>query len=132
MESLLDANAALRYLLDDIPEQAEIVRSAILDGAGIVPEVLAECVFVLSGRIYNLPRDVVSKALKTLLDDIECENRSAMLLALDLYGTSKLDFVDCMLAARSATSGVKLLTFDKKLNKLIDDMPEMLDEGMSI
>jgi len=47
MNKLLDANAILRYLLDDIDEQATIVAAAIESGAETLPEVLAEVVYVL-------------------------------------------------------------------------------------
>lgn len=118
MRTLLDANAILRHLLDDIPEQAEIVTRTIEDGAQTIPEVIAECVYVLSG-IYGLDRKTIADALMALLDEIECERRVIIEKALRIYSESKLDFVDCILASTNKTSQQPVLTFDKKLRRLI-------------
>ena len=45
MRVLLDANAALRYLLGDEPAMAEKTKQAIGFGAFLLPEVLAEIVY---------------------------------------------------------------------------------------
>ncbi len=118
MRTLLDANAILRHLLDDIPEQAEIVAQAIEDGAQTIPEVIAECVYVLSG-VYGLDRKTISDALIALLGEIECERRIIAERALRIYSESKLDFVDCILASTNKISQQPVLTFDKKLKRFI-------------
>ena len=69
MESLLDANAALRYLLEDNQEQAEAVAEAIARGAEVTVEVLAECVYVLAG-VYHVPRSRIAESLGILLDEV--------------------------------------------------------------
>ena len=51
MPKLLDANALLRYLLNDNQEQAVVVRDAVLEGAFTVPEVLCEVVYVTRTRL---------------------------------------------------------------------------------
>lgn len=52
-QTLLDANAVLRYLLEDIEAQATKVEQAIIRGAEVTIEVLAECVYGLcvGGRL---------------------------------------------------------------------------------
>ena len=40
------------------------------------------------------------------------------------YAQTKLDFVDCILAARHAVNGAEILSFDKKLNNFIRRMEE--------
>ena len=42
---ILDANVILRYLLNDIPDQAEEARKAVMEGAATTTEVLAEVVY---------------------------------------------------------------------------------------
>ena len=59
---LLDANAALRYLLEDNDEQTEEVCRAVASGAEVTLEVLAECVYVLS-CVYEVPRSRVAESL---------------------------------------------------------------------
>ena len=53
MAKLLDANAIMRFLLNDIPEQADKTANVIYDGAFTKEIVIAEVVYVLSG-VYNL------------------------------------------------------------------------------
>lgn len=116
---LLDANAALRYLLEDNDEQAEEVCQAVASGAEVTLEVIAECVYVLSG-VYEVPRSRVAESLGLLLDDVTCQRRGIALVALGLYSGSKYDFVDCVLAAEHAELGRDVLTFDKGLLRLLN------------
>lgn len=117
---LLDANAALRYLLEDNVAQADLVAEAIegADGAEITAEVVAECVYVLGG-VYEVPRALVAESLVTLLGEVACRRKEAVNAALSLYAATKLDFVDCLLAAEHDTGGREVLTFDKRLASLL-------------
>ena len=117
MRTLLDANCILRYLLDDIPEQAEQVRLAVLSGAQTKPFILAEAVCVLSGKVYGIPRPVVRDALSAFLDDVECDDVVTCRRALDIFAETRLDFADCLLAAMHDIEGAEILTFDKNLKK---------------
>ena len=56
------------------------------------------------------------------LDDIACEHEAAVRYALELYRNHTLDFADCMLAARFVVEGTPVLTFDKKLNRLLEEL----------
>lgn len=118
MERLLDANAVLRYLLEDVQEQADIVARSIELGAEVTVEVLAECVYVLSG-VYRASRSDIAESLGILLDEVTCRRKRVAATALGLYGASSLDFVDCVLAAEVAEGGREVLTFDKKLQGLL-------------
>lgn len=122
MQTLLDTNCILRYLLDDIPEQSDRVEALIEEGAITAPEFLSECVFVLSGKVYRFDRDEVADALTTVLDEVDCDHAPAMRKALELYRKTSLDFPDCILAARHSVEGVPVMTFDKKLERLISEL----------
>lgn len=117
MEKLLDANAVLRYLLEDIQEQSDCVAETIEAGAEVTVEVLAECVYVLSG-VYHVSRSDIAESLGILLDEVTCRRKRVAAAALGLYSGSSFDFVDCVLAAEVSESGRKALTFDKKLQSL--------------
>lgn len=119
MQTLLDTNCLLRYLLDDIPEQAHMVAQAVEDGACTSPVFISEAVYVLAGRVYGFERSEVANALITLLDDIDCEHAPAMRRALVLFANTSLDFPDCVLAARHEVEAQPIMTFDKKLQQLI-------------
>lgn len=79
---------------------------------------MMEVVFVLSGPLYRLNREQISKGIKTvmLFPNLVC-NKSIIEGALDLYVSHpKLSFVDCYLAVVTDTSQEKpLWTFDHKL-----------------
>lgn len=121
MATLIDANVALRYLLEDNDEQAQLAAQAIASGAEITVEVLAECVYVLSG-VYGVPRSMIAESLGLLLDDVECRRRGIAASALGLYSGSRLDFVDCLLLAENLENGREILTFDKKLSRRLVPM----------
>ena len=118
MEALLDANAVLRYLLEDVQDQADAAAEAIEAGAEITIEVLAECVYVLSG-VYRATRSDIAESLGILLDEVTCRRKRVAAAALGFYSGSSLDFVDCVLAAEAAENGREILTFDKKLRSLV-------------
>lgn len=118
METLLDANAVLRYLLEDIQSQADVVAKTIEAGAEVTVEVLAECVYVLSG-VYHVGRSDIAESLGILLDEVACRRKRVAATALGLYSGSSYDFVDCILAAEAVENGRAVLTFDKKLQQLL-------------
>lgn len=122
--TLLDANAALRYLLEDNERQADAVEKVVMEGAEITVEVLSECVYVLEG-VYGLSRSRIAESLGILLDDVACARRSVAAAALGYYSGSKLDFVDCILAAERDIAGRNVLTFDKKLKRLLQRIQQM-------
>lgn len=122
MATLLDTNCLLRYLLADNADQFASVSNCVKKGACTSPEFVSECVYVLSGPVYGFDRKEVADAMAALLEDVDCEHEASMRCAIDLYRDTTLDFPDCILAARHAVEGIEVMTFDKKLNKLIDRM----------
>jgi predicted nucleic acid-binding protein len=122
MRVLLDANAALRYLLADNPEMAAKTKSAIEFGAFLLPEVLAEIVYVLSG-VYSVPRPELAAKLIVFLGEVDCGNPVVLRAALNRFGTTKLDFVDCLLLAYHDVLGDSVLTFDKAMRKALGGKP---------
>lgn len=115
---ILDANVILRYLLNDIPDQAEEARKAVMEGAATTTEVLAEVVYVLAG-VYAADRETIAAALEGFLQEIEMAHKSALVFALRLYGASSLDFVDCVLAGYHRAENHEIMTFDKKLKRFL-------------
>ena len=122
-KTLLDANAILRYLLEDNDAQAEQVAKAIEAGAEVTCEVIAECVYVLSG-VYGVPRQLIAECLGILLSEVSCRRKEVIASAIGLYSASTFDFVDCVLAAEHDVGGRRVLTFDKKLVSLQKKLDE--------
>ena len=118
---IIDANVVLRYVLDDHFELSAKARAIIDENIVCIPiEVLSEVIYVLHG-IYKTERDDIYTALHDFFEKTVCilPHRNAILHALKLYGESKLDFVDCVLAGYSQVEGAIIDTFDKKLQRLL-------------
>ena len=114
---LIDANVFLRFLLNDNEEQAKKAKEVILGGNCILmPEVLAEVVYVLS-KVYGVSRSDVSTSIKKTLPRIYIENYPVIEKALDNYEFTKLDFVDCILLSYNRVENSQIFTFDKELSK---------------
>ena len=113
---LIDTNAILRFLLNDIKEQHDQARDIIKAGAFTTPEVLAEVAYVLTG-FYEETRENVADSITKLLIDVHIENKEAVTEAIKLYHDTSLDFVDCVLIGRNHVLGDDVFSFDKKLNK---------------
>ena len=120
MRVLLDANAVLRYLLGDNATMASKTKSALEFGAYLLPEVLAEVVYVLTG-VYSVPRGESSEKLIAFIDEVECAHPTVLRKGLEFFGASKLDFVDSLLLAYHVEMGDAVLTFDKDLKKRLDE-----------
>ena len=120
MHKLLDANAILRFLLNDIPEQANATANVIYYGAFTKEAVIAEVVYVLSG-VYKYDRNEIVEKILLLLELIEIENKEVVDFALNLFKSRSLDFVDCLLIGYKKVSGIDVFSFDKKLNKMLSE-----------
>lgn len=47
------------------------------------------------------------------------ERKNIMIRAVEIFAETKLDFVDCILAAYHELENVQVFTFDKKLNNVL-------------
>lgn len=117
----VDTNYVIRYLMNDNEEMAEKAEK-ILENEKVflANEIIAEVVYVLEG-VYQIKKDDIRNSLQELISfkNILVDNKQVMMNALTLYEEKNLDFVDCLLCAYSPNE--KILTFDKKLNKCIDN-----------
>ena len=113
---LIDTNVILRFLLNDNAEMAKRAAEVIESGAYTKPEVIAEVVYVLKS-VYSTPKDKIKSIIRGLSDIIRIENSACVLHALDLFASTSLDFVDCLLIAYHSLNGETVFTFDKMLNK---------------
>lgn len=118
--TLIDTNVILRYLLNDIPEQAQKSEEVVKSGAFTLPEVIAEVVYVLF-KLYNVPREEINEIVSPVFDEVEIEHKNVVLAALELYSSASIDFVDCILISRNKLIGEKVFSFDKKLNKRLQN-----------
>lgn len=124
--SLVDTNVVLRYLLEDDPRQSPLAAAFFkkVEEASVHIEiedgVLAETIWVLE-RGFRTPRSQIAGLLiqLVLLDGVQAAMGKATLIeALTSYSATRIDFVDCLLAARARAAGVKVFSFDDDFRSL--------------
>lgn len=122
---VVDTNAFLRLLLNDIPQQARQVEHLIRQAKKeevkiIVPQiVIFEIEFVLRGY-YNFEKQEIIEKLKVLLSSsyFAIESLSVFQEAINLYEENNISLTDCFLIAKAEAEKADLFTFDQKLKKL--------------
>lgn len=117
MKLLIDETVILRYLLEDNKSQFKEACSVISGGkAYTYPEIIARVAVTLRD-VYRVPRSQIGYTLIELLDDVYVIDEEIVRYASRLFGSSMLDFVDCLLIARNALKGAQIMSFDKPLMK---------------
>ena len=115
---LVDTNVILRYLLKEPPDQAEKAKAVIEAGAFTTMEVMAEVVYVLQ-KVYLIDREKISNAVIRIAAELSFDEYNILVFAMELFQSRNLDFVDCVLVARSVLKQDDVFTFDKKLKSTI-------------
>jgi len=122
---LLDTNAVIHFVQAFDLAKFNIVAKTLNNNlCHVSTEVLAEAVYILDGTFQN-DRQTISAKLKDFIsiqDGIVSET-NAVIFGLNLYASSNLDFVDCLLAGYAKLNGHLVLTFDNKLkNRLAEQV----------
>ncbi|MGI6216217.1 MAG: hypothetical protein ACOYIK_01255 [Coriobacteriales bacterium] len=117
MKTLIDETVVLRYLLNDHRTRSNEAARVIESGdAYTYPEIFARAAVSLRD-VYRVPRSQISYALLELMDDIYVVDEDIVRYATRLFGSSMLDYIDCLLVARNALEGVRIMSFDKPIMK---------------
>ncbi|GHV24807.1 hypothetical protein AGMMS4952_01120 [Spirochaetia bacterium] len=115
----LDTNVILRFLVGDIPEMSVRAGDVIANTKCTTPiEVIAEAVYNLE-KYYDYTRELVSEKIKDFIrlkEDLVMEG-NIVRFACNLYASSNLDFVDCLLDGYAKIKGNPVFTFDGGLKK---------------
>ena len=120
----LDTNCLLRWVLKDIPEEAQSVQRLLGSGLDfyVADVAITEVVYVLE-KVYSLPREAVASNVQTIIatENIIC-SRTFFQAVLPIYiRHPAISFVDCQLALHAELLSKKpLYTFDKKLAAQLD------------
>jgi predicted nucleic-acid-binding protein len=118
---IADANFVLRYLLEDEVDQFETARGVLENKAVFIPfEVLAEVVYVLQS-VYEVPNSEIGASLSSLLNypNLSTSDRDVAMYAIECVARSELDIVDALLVGQSVLRDHEILTFDRKLARMI-------------
>ncbi|WP_019120801.1 PIN domain-containing protein, partial [Brevibacillus massiliensis] len=119
---ILDTKIILRFLANDHPEHSAKAKSFFgqaVSGDVILhlsPIVLAECVYVLKGKLYQLTRNEIADLLTKLLEiqGIISQEKDVLFLALSIFAKYNVDFPDAYLAAKSEFESKAIATFNNK------------------
>jgi predicted nucleic acid-binding protein len=117
-----DTNLFLRYLTNDIPQQADAVKTLLRRAAaGEVTLltnslVIAEIVWVLE-TVYRLSRPSIAEKVLAILNTpgLEVPEAEILLQAIAWYKEQNLDFADAYHAAWMLSQGIHTVcTFDRR------------------
>lgn len=122
---VLDTNSLIRYLLDDVPDQANqvglLLNKAKKNEIGIfIPQIVVfEIEFALS-KYYKFSKAEVVDKLGTIIVTpyLRIQDGEKFQQAILIYGERNIDFVDCFLLCSARLSNYELFTFDKELKSL--------------
>lgn len=120
---LIDTNIIIRFLTQDNPnltKKAEkIFKKAQTKELEIPDFILTEIVWILLSY-YELDKNAVVENLEGLLafDKFKL-NKKALRRAIDIYRENNISFVDAYLIAQGKSENKKVLSFDKKVAKLV-------------
>ena len=118
---IADASFVLRYLLEDVVDQFETARGVLENQAVFIPfEVVAEVVYVLQS-VYEVPNSEIAASLSSLLGypNLSTSDRDVAMYAVERVARSELDIVDALLFGQSVLRNHEILTFDRKLARMI-------------
>lgn len=129
MRFLLDTNAFLRILLNDIPNQADQVEKLIKKAKREKVELLApqivifEITFALE-KYYHFAKEDITDKIKTVLamKYLKIQDEEVFKKAIELWGRKNLSLTDCFLIYFAKNNNASLFTFDRGLKKLISKL----------
>ncbi|MDR1025429.1 MAG: PIN domain-containing protein [Treponema sp.] len=116
---LLDTNAVIHFVQALDLSKFSIVARTLNNNQCYVPaEIIVEAVYIMDGKLQN-DRQTTAAKLKDFiaLQDGLVSESNAVTFGLNLYASSSLDIVDCLLAGYAKVNGRPVLTFDSSLKK---------------
>ncbi|MEN8662246.1 MAG: PIN domain-containing protein [Lentimonas sp.] len=125
---LLDTNVILRFLTGESEAQAQRAKllfeqcEAGVFSIRILPLVIAEVVFVLTGKYYQMERAEVAKALILFLENpsFDVADRDSLIRGLQIFQQHNIDYADAYLAAEAQINDCGIASFDQNFQKIPD------------
>ena len=119
---MLDTNAVLRFIDDDNVDKSTKVSDLINTTDCIVSiEVIAEVVYNLE-KHYEYSRQFVAEKIKDFISIKEnlVFEENVVRYGCNIYATTRLDFIDCLLLGYAKVNGNHVFTFDNELKKRLE------------
>ena len=125
-ECLIDTNVILRFLLNDVAEQAEKAKKLFeaveigVEKVYLTDWVLCECIWILE-KFYKVPRKEIKNSVKPIImfQGVNTQSSKSLLLeALDLWEEKEVDWTDALLTIWCLREERTIISFDKDFDKL--------------
>jgi predicted nucleic-acid-binding protein len=122
----IDANVVLRYLTNDVPDQArqtEELFKRVEEGKEdlFLPDIiLADIIWILE-RYYKQTRENIREWLTAIigLQGLRLSDKEMSLNALDIYVDKKIDWSDAFMAGQMLQRGItEIYSFDKHFDRI--------------
>lgn len=132
-----DTNLFLRFLTNDVPDQAEAVRQLLLQATQgkvsliTTSMVIAEIVWTLES-FYKEPRENIQQMILSFLNTpgLDVDEGDLVVKALRAYVDKNIDYIDAYNAAWMDINGIDTIyTFDQNHFARIDGVTVKVPEG---
>ena len=120
---MLDTNAVLRFITNDNHEKSKKVSDLIKTVDCIVSvEVIAEAVYNLE-KNYNHSRQLIAEEIKDFIDikDNLVFEENVVRYGCNIYVSTRLDFIDCLLVGYANVNDNPVFTFDEDLKRQLEN-----------
>src|SRR5690348_15486517 len=124
---VIDTNALLRFLLNDIPEQKDIVTKLIVQAKQnkvilIIPEIVPFEIDFILRKNYKISKEEIIDKLKSLLsaEYFQILQKEILKKAINIWSKENISLTDSFLMSFTEEENASLFTFDKKLSKIIN------------
>jgi predicted nucleic acid-binding protein len=120
MKYLLDTNIIIRFLANDHKEHSpaayRLFEQASKGEATLFldPIVISECIFVMTGKYYQVSREKIASLLVNILNVVQAEDKDTVLASLHYYGRYNVDFPDAYIATAAENKHLTVATFNLK------------------
>ena len=122
----IDANVILRYLTNDVPDQAKQAEELLkrveagTENVFLPDIILADIIWILDGY-YKQTREDIREWITTILSlqGLTFSDKDMALNALDIYVDNKIDWSDAFTASQMLQRGItEIYSFDKHFNRI--------------
>jgi predicted nucleic acid-binding protein len=120
MKYLLDTNIIIRFLANDHKEHSPAAYRLFEQASRrevtllLEPIVISECIYVMTGKYYQVPRGKIASLLVHILNVVEAEDKETLVESLQYYGRHNVDFPDAYLASLAEKKHITVATFNRK------------------
>lgn len=122
----IDANVILRFLTNDLPDQANRAGSLLkrvedkLEKVYLLDIILADVIWILGGY-YKQPREQIRDWIIAILSlpGLEFSSKKIAFDALDIYVENRIDWTDAFAASQMIAQGItEIVSFDKHFDRI--------------